>query len=349
MFAMAYGSEVDIQDMDNITALMEQTIECISEVHPEFMQKQKFHMLLHLQDDMRNYGPPIGFCTERFEAFNSIIRQLNIFSYRQASSKDIGEKFAKRHQLKFLISGGYWKNGSNRRCASKELIQITQQPAFQKFMYQVEPKASGLMHKEIYQPGSLRLGNCKNGKMRIVTVDILPTTQVTVQEDINMQNVNLQPKCKEFKACVAQDKSLIHKGDVFAYYNRNNEACFGKFCTSVQFSLDGVTENWVLLAEFKKKIDDNGNIVYGKFRSPLLEETETKRLIPSTALLEKVSVVHNCDYQCGFVDAEMPVVEEREVTNKDKHIFEHDQSNKVHMLMFPPSNNVASLTGRHSH
>jgi hypothetical protein len=67
MFAMAYGSEVDIEDMDNITNLMEQTIECISEVHPEFMQKQKFHMLLHLKDDMLNYGPPIGFCTERYQ------------------------------------------------------------------------------------------------------------------------------------------------------------------------------------------------------------------------------------------------------------------------------------------
>ena len=79
-------------------------------------------------------------------------------------------------------------------------------------------------------------------------------------------------------------------------------------------------------------MDDNDNMVYGKFRSPLLEETDIKRLIPSTALLEKVSVVHNCDYQCGFAEAEMPVVEEREITNKEKFIFEHDQSNKVHML-----------------
>lgn len=78
--------------------------------------------------------------------------------------------------------------------------------------------------------------------------------------------------------------------------------------------------------------DDDGNIVYGKFRSPLLEETEVKRLIPSTALLEKVSVVHNCDYRCGFVDAEIPVVEEREINNKERYIFEHEQSNKVHIL-----------------
>ncbi len=33
----------------------------------------------------------------------------------------------------------------------------------------------------------------------------------------------MQPKCKEFKACVAQDKTLVHKGDVFAYNNHYNE------------------------------------------------------------------------------------------------------------------------------
>ncbi len=67
---MAYGSEVDIEDMENTTILIQQTMEFISEVHPELMQKQKFHMLLHLQDDMLNYGPPISFCTERYLQFH---------------------------------------------------------------------------------------------------------------------------------------------------------------------------------------------------------------------------------------------------------------------------------------
>ena len=71
---MAYGSEGDIEDMENTTILIQQTMEFISEVHPELMQKQKFHMLLHLQDDMLNYGPPIGFCTERYLQFHILFR-----------------------------------------------------------------------------------------------------------------------------------------------------------------------------------------------------------------------------------------------------------------------------------
>jgi hypothetical protein len=32
------------------------------------------------------------------------------------------------------------------------------------------------------------------------------------------------------------------------------------------------------------------------------------------------------------VDAELPVVEEREVNNKERYIFEHDLSNKLYVL-----------------
>ncbi len=42
---------------------------------------------------------------------------------------------------------------------------------------------------------------------------------------MNAQNITMQPKYKEFKACVAQDKTLVHKGDVFAYNNHYNEVC----------------------------------------------------------------------------------------------------------------------------
>ena len=100
----------------------------------------------------------------------------------------------------------------------------------------------------------------------------------------------------------------------------------------MQFSSDGVAGRWVLFTEFKTVRDDNNNVVHGKFRSPLLEDTEIQRIIPATALLQKVSVVHNCDCQCGFADAEQSVVEEREITNKERYIFQHDLSNKVYIL-----------------
>ena len=77
---------------------------------------------------------------------------------------------------------------------------------------------------------------------------------------------------------------------------------------------------------------NTSNVVRGKFQSPLLQDTGIQRIVPATALLEKVSVVHNCNAQCYFTDAEQSVVEERESTNRQKYIFQHDLSNKVYIL-----------------
>jgi hypothetical protein len=44
----------------------------------------------------------------RFEAFNSVIRGLNVNSNRHASSLDICTKFAKMEKLRFVLSGGKW-------------------------------------------------------------------------------------------------------------------------------------------------------------------------------------------------------------------------------------------------
>ena len=74
IFAAAYGSDVDIDDMEDTITVINQAMECISEVHPELMQKQKFHMLLHLPSDMLNYGPPVGFCTERCLLYGSLYK-----------------------------------------------------------------------------------------------------------------------------------------------------------------------------------------------------------------------------------------------------------------------------------
>ena len=76
-------------------------------------EKLKIHLLLHIVDDMKNFGPAVSFCTERYvsqfrihgcacilflcarcEAFNSNVRMHNVFSNRRAPSRDIARNFA---------------------------------------------------------------------------------------------------------------------------------------------------------------------------------------------------------------------------------------------------------------
>ncbi|CAB4010556.1 Hypothetical predicted protein [Paramuricea clavata] len=325
-FAMAYGSEVDIDDNDNTTNLIQEMMECLSEVHPELLQKQKFHMLLHIQDDMMKFGPPAGFNTERFEAFNSVIRTLNVYSNRHASSKDIGERLLKHHILKFVTNGGRW-GINNRTFASQGLIKLSQQPVIQKFMYQVDSNCSQ-SQKEIYQPGNLRLETYQNGRLKqLTTVDVLPIG--ALQHDIERQHINIEQTCKGFKGCIAQDKTLVQEGETFAYKSYNDEICFGMFCTAVGFCHGG---NWVLTIPYQLMRADDGDVLHGKFTSPVLQKCEERRLISTKNILEKVSLVHNCDNRCSFVNTDHPIVEEREIVTSERCVYQHDLSNKYYLL-----------------
>ena len=64
---MAYGSYVDLSDADNFKELVQDLLTEMIEFHPELVRKQKTH-LVHIPDDMINYGPPVGFATERYDA-----------------------------------------------------------------------------------------------------------------------------------------------------------------------------------------------------------------------------------------------------------------------------------------
>lgn len=92
--------------------------------NPKMMEKQKFHLILHLPKNMAQYGPSFSFNTERQEEyvnkcliyipfiimhrcehFNSIMRDINLHSNRKASSRDIATRFAKVEAIRLLKEG----------------------------------------------------------------------------------------------------------------------------------------------------------------------------------------------------------------------------------------------------
>jgi len=56
--------------------------------------KSKLHILTHLLEDVRQFGPAILYSTEIFECWNSIFRSCSVLSNRQAPSRDIAETLA---------------------------------------------------------------------------------------------------------------------------------------------------------------------------------------------------------------------------------------------------------------
>ncbi|THV03266.1 hypothetical protein K435DRAFT_791971 [Dendrothele bispora CBS 962.96] len=69
-------------------------LDCTCRVTPRWFNKPKFHVLLHLPEHIRRFGPAMLFATKGFESFNAVIRSCSIHSNRHAPSKDIAFRMA---------------------------------------------------------------------------------------------------------------------------------------------------------------------------------------------------------------------------------------------------------------
>ncbi|EAU86850.2 hypothetical protein CC1G_11482 [Coprinopsis cinerea okayama7 len=103
----------EIEDIDAHVKLLEREIETFllttAKWTHRWFNKPKFHILVHLPEHIRCFGPAILFATEGFESFNAIIRAKSIHSNRQAPSRDIARAFAQGNRIRHLVSGGWFQ------------------------------------------------------------------------------------------------------------------------------------------------------------------------------------------------------------------------------------------------
>ncbi|KAJ7634017.1 hypothetical protein B0H17DRAFT_1164135 [Mycena rosella] len=96
-----------IKDIDALlTAEINHFLTCAARWTTRWFNKPKFHILLHLPEHIRRFGPAILFATEAFESFNAIIRAKSVHSNRHAPSRDIARAFAQGNRIRHLLSGG---------------------------------------------------------------------------------------------------------------------------------------------------------------------------------------------------------------------------------------------------
>jgi hypothetical protein len=78
----------------------------IIKITARWVNKPKFHMLLHLPDSIERFGPASLFAAEKFESYNGVLRNASIHSNRQSPGKDIAVTFANYKVLRHLMCGG---------------------------------------------------------------------------------------------------------------------------------------------------------------------------------------------------------------------------------------------------
>jgi hypothetical protein len=137
----------EIDDMENYLAELKTAIanvlDAFDQVDPlRILVKIKLHLLAHIPDDVRRFGPLIRYATEIYEAFNGVFRLCSIFSNRQAPSRDISLKFASMGRVKHFLSGGFWWEPASKRWiqAGAGVQQILMNdPIFQRHLGWVSP------------------------------------------------------------------------------------------------------------------------------------------------------------------------------------------------------------------
>jgi len=86
--------------------------------------KQKLHVLTHLRDDVRRFGPPALYEVEAFESSNKVFRESSVLSNHHAPSRDIAMTMAHMERFKHISSGGWWWDKVTKRFvqAGKRII-----------------------------------------------------------------------------------------------------------------------------------------------------------------------------------------------------------------------------------
>ncbi|KAL9939209.1 hypothetical protein V8E36_002022 [Tilletia maclaganii] len=81
----------------------------------ELVKKPKLHILSHSIAQVRRFGPLPTVSAERFESYNTIVREASILSNRKAPSRDIARRVADEEMVRDIVSGAFYFDHSEKK------------------------------------------------------------------------------------------------------------------------------------------------------------------------------------------------------------------------------------------
>ncbi|EIM79308.1 uncharacterized protein STEHIDRAFT_69687, partial [Stereum hirsutum FP-91666 SS1] len=168
MTASLWFPEIDDIDSycDNLEVEIADFLDILAAIDPaKIIVKSKCHILLHIVDDIRRFGPAILFSTEIFECYNAIFRYCSIMSNHRAPSRDIAVSFSGLGRVKHIHSGGWWKseNGHWTRAGPGVRQLFLKNKAIQEWLGWMDLGRiiPGVSHIMFLMPGTIHLAPLK--------------------------------------------------------------------------------------------------------------------------------------------------------------------------------------------
>ncbi|KAF7293432.1 FAD-binding-3 domain-containing protein [Mycena indigotica] len=318
------GARLWIPEIDDMDAYLEDLRTAIANLLDAFdavdplriLIKIKLHLLAHIPDDIRRFGPAIRFATEVFESCNAIFRACSVRSNRLSPSRDIAAKFASIERVRHILCGGYWldvQQGAWVQAGEDVLRVLRDDPVFQRHLGWTPPKP--------IVGGQTRLASEKKqppirwAETRAAALS--GTNTIDCQPD-------LESEWRYARTIVAQNGDILRPGS-WAYVLDGGKWLLGRV---VEILVNSDARVLVTLEQFictEKLHADLGWPVVRRPRGEDITENNVRSvLVVSPGVLRFMcSVQHDCRRgRCS------PVVsgrerQEREETTREKSLIQH--------------------------
>ncbi|KAJ6563257.1 hypothetical protein B0H10DRAFT_2239490 [Mycena sp. CBHHK59/15] len=309
----------EIDDMREYLAQVEiavaNLLDAFDAVDPlRILTKIKLHLLAHIMDDVRRFGPLIRSSTEIYEAFNGVFRLCSVYSNHLAPSRDISRKFASMDRVKHLLSGGYWWDSRLQQWvqAGEAVLAILQSD-------RVVQRHLGWVSPTVVSPGTVEPKPLRKN----------PAVQWQESAASNHWNISNgtppQPQSpwRFGRTLFAQSGDKIAIKNWVAAKDLQGRTVFGR----IYELLTAEKTAFVTLEQFMCSQQAHRDFCWPVLRRPngqeIVEGVRSFLVLPSTRVQFIMSVQHDCRMghcQPAVVRKER---QEREETNRDKSLIKH--------------------------
>ncbi|KAF8214161.1 hypothetical protein K438DRAFT_2009234 [Mycena galopus ATCC 62051] len=250
----------------------------------KILSKVKYHLLVHADEDVVEFGPLIGVITEIFESFNAVFRHCSILSNHLAPSRDIARQLADQEGLKHRLTGGWWYSAGDekwRRAGNDVRFFLEEHPVLQKLLGWTDPKPA--------KHGDIKLVSLKQGQKERAT-HVLRTT--TAARAVNYGMYPADSKWTKCQYVISESLEECFVGSwVFSLSPTAQNSMIPGRITDILVDGNGVV---LVVLEVFQVLSDRDEI-YGVPVHVHRDSEETFSIVPSKNIKFKFNVQHDCE------------------------------------------------------